>query len=71
GSVPVLVVADGAPVWVALSVISLPLAVRLLARVARASGGAELMDLPMRSAQLHLVTGILYTAGFVLGGVLG
>ncbi|MFW5828372.1 MAG: prenyltransferase [Alkalispirochaeta sp.] len=71
GSVPLLVVAGYAPWWVLLALISLPPALRLQARVAQATDGAELMDLPMRSAQLHLIMGVLYTAGFGLGGVLG
>ena len=71
GSVAALVVAGYAPGWVVLSVLSLPLALRLHMRVVRASGGAELMDLPLRSAQLHLAMGALYTAGVGLGGLLG
>lgn len=71
GTVPVLVVAGSAPAWIGLSLVSVPMAARLTRRVMRASQGGELMDLPVRSAQLHLVTGALYTVGFVLGGVAG
>ncbi len=71
GTVPVLIALGRAPAGVALSVASVPMAIGLVQRVMRASGGGELMDLPVRSAQLHLLTGILYTVGFVLGGVVG
>ncbi|MFW5694781.1 MAG: prenyltransferase [Alkalispirochaeta sp.] len=71
GTVPVLVAGGAVPVWGIGALLSLPVAVRLARRVARAPGGAKLMDLPMRSAQLHLISGVLYTAGIVVGGVLG
>lgn len=71
GTVPALIALGRAPAWVALSVASFPIAAGLVRRVMRASDGGELMDLPVRSAQLHLLTGTLYTVGFVLGGVVG
>ena len=71
GIVPVIVRVGPAPAWIWLSAVSLPIAVRLLRRVMRAPDGGALMDLPVRSAQLHLITGALYTVGFALGGVAG
>jgi 1,4-dihydroxy-2-naphthoate octaprenyltransferase len=71
GTVPVIIAAGQAPLWAGLAVLSLPMAVGLLRRVYRAVDGGELIDLPLRSAQLHLITGVLYTVGFVLGGVVG
>jgi 1,4-dihydroxy-2-naphthoate octaprenyltransferase len=71
GTVPVIVSVGHAPPWAGLAVLSLPMAVALLRRVYRAVDGGELIDLPLRSAHLHLITGVLYTVGFVLGGVVG
>lgn len=52
--------------WATLAVVfSVPPAFRLALRVQRANSGDELIDLPLRSAQLHMLFSLLYLAGTV------
>lgn len=65
--VPALLVAVGSvPLTALAALLSLPLGVALSRRVLRAPNGAALIDLPPRSAALHMLFSLLY-----LGGILG
>lgn len=48
-----------------LGLLSAPLAWRLVRRVLRSRSGAELVDLPLRCAQHHLVFSLLHSAGLL------
>jgi 1,4-dihydroxy-2-naphthoate octaprenyltransferase len=64
-AVAALAVAAVVP-WATIAVVfSLPPALRLALRVQRANSGGDLIDLPLRSAQLHMLFSLFYLAGTV------
>jgi 1,4-dihydroxy-2-naphthoate octaprenyltransferase len=65
-SVVLLIVLGTVPPLTGLVALTIPVAVRLIGQVRRAKTGSDLMDLPVRSAQLHLLFGAVYAAAFVL-----
>jgi 1,4-dihydroxy-2-naphthoate octaprenyltransferase len=64
-SVVLLIVLGTVPPLTGLVALTIPVAVRLIGQVRRAKTGSDLMDLPVRSAQLHLLFGAVYAAAFV------
>lgn len=68
--VALFTVTGAAPSLTLISVATLPASFALINRVRIAASGQDLIDLPLRAAQLHLAFGLLYATGFVLPGVL-
>ena len=66
-SVVLLIVRGVAPPLAGAVALTVPPAYRLAVQVRRAHAGADLMDLPVRSAVLHLLFGALYAGAFALG----
>jgi 1,4-dihydroxy-2-naphthoate octaprenyltransferase len=62
----VLAVTGAAPVWTLIAFISLPLALRLLATMARSKDARSLNLVLAGSAGLHLVFGLLWALGYAL-----
>ncbi len=54
------------PLGAGLALVSLPAARRLVRHVYRAPDGAALMDIPLRSAKLHMAFSMLYAGGILL-----
>jgi 1,4-dihydroxy-2-naphthoate octaprenyltransferase len=65
-AVPLLAALGLVPWGGAAALLSLSMGIRLIRYVGAAAEGAEIMDIPLRSAKLHMVFSLLYAGGILL-----